>query len=652
MKINKNITRTFLLFVLLLVQTTSKAFVGSSALFKLTNPTTMQINKMFKKSEVIKPFVKSESITGLSLSGTIVRGGDDYVVRVVLIDENGKEHLVLENFEELCDSAKIHFDNYCEETSSLDGVVPASLKIYLRNATLSINSINISTTSTVKKIASKEYNGLVTDSIRYYQSKTKADRMNQYLRKRNKLWWADVTPLSLKSYDERKRILDISDDESSGGLEYYSGGIFEVGDVSDTISSSVVSSSVVSSSVTSSYVNNFDWRNRHGINWMTSVKNQGSSGYCVAFAIASALEAVTNLYYNRKIDFDLSEQEIACCNGTSNSYYGMYYDDPLKYIRNHGACDETAYPFIDSSAANYCRSDSIVPNENVKVYGYSYVGNTNEDNIKQALIKNGPLVAGFYRGSGGHAVSLVGYGVLKAGDSIRYHTNGWNTGIMRINEGDSRIGKTVWYMKNSYGLSMDAEHQGYMYMVFNTLSGMQGPYKLNVPITTTSYSNADIVVSDNDGDGYYFWGLGPKPATCPSYVPDTPDGDDSNPELGPMNQYGYCENLNPDERDTVYVTSADTISNYKNIYNHYVIMNTGKLYVCNPMIFHNRVKTIIRNGGSLIINNHAMMKNMDISVECGGRLLLEKNGKILMAKGKSFIVPKGAVLNIKYGVIE
>jgi hypothetical protein len=28
---------------------------------------------------------------------------------------------------------------------------------------------------------------------------------------------------------------------------------------------------------------------------------------------------------------------------------------------------------------------------------------------------------------------------------------------------------------------------------------------------------ADIVCEDRDGDGYYYWGIGPKPSNCPLF---------------------------------------------------------------------------------------------------------------------------------------
>ncbi|MCK9311971.1 MAG: hypothetical protein M0P26_06810 [Bacteroidales bacterium] len=68
---------------------------------------------------------------------------------------------------------------------------------------------------------------------------------------------------------------------------------------------------------------------------------------------------------------------------------------------------------------------------------------------------------------------------------------------------------------------------------------------LNTPITSLNYTDTDIVCADRDGDGYYYWGIGSKPTHCPLCAPDEPDGDDSNPNLGPMDEYGYCAEITP-----------------------------------------------------------------------------------------------------------
>ena len=65
-----------------------------------------------------------------------------------------------------------------------------------------------------------------------------------------------------------------------------------------------------------------------------------------------------------------------------------------------------------------------------------------------------------------------------------------------------------------------------------------------LPITSIKYTDANIVCEDRDG--YYYWGIGPKPATCPN-CPDEEDGDDSDPTLGPMDEFGNCRQLYPSD---------------------------------------------------------------------------------------------------------
>jgi len=46
---------------------------------------------------------------------------------------------------------------------------------------------------------------------------------------------------------------------------------------------------------------------------------------------------------------------------------------------------------------------------------------------------------------------------------------------------------------------------------------------------------------DLDKDGYYNWGIGPKPKTCPA-CPDEVDCDDSDPNKGPyIDSTGFCK---------------------------------------------------------------------------------------------------------------
>lgn len=76
-----------------------------------------------------------------------------------------------------------------------------------------------------------------------------------------------------------------------------------------------------------------------------------------------------------------------------------------------------------------------------------------------------------------------------------------------------------------------------------SLSDAYEIYKISGSVFSQVLNDNDIVCSDDDEDGYYFWGVGPKPSNCPSWIPNEPDGDDSDSCLGPIDEYGICDTL-------------------------------------------------------------------------------------------------------------
>ena len=81
-----------------------------------------------------------------------------------------------------------------------------------------------------------------------------------------------------------------------------------------------------------------------------------------------------------------------------------------------------------------------------------------------------------------------------------------------INEDDNYLGKTYWIFKNSKG--PDYGHAGYAYFYFANLDNMITPYYAKTPIYSMTLTDEDIICQDADGDGYYYWGIGQKPANC------------------------------------------------------------------------------------------------------------------------------------------
>jgi len=496
--------------------------------------------------------------------------------------------------------------------------------------------------------------GVTAAGNRKRQVESIVERINRYNVANRKLWRAAVTDVSLLDYGTKKRVVGIADGVSSLGIEYYSGGIFEMGSHAD-MARSKGAGRRLRDAASSPYVDHFDWRDRHGKNWITSVKHQGNSGYCAAFAAVAATEAMTNLYFNDTINLDLSEQEAAVCNGVSTPWTGMSLSDPLDYIRDFSVCDESTYPFVNMSGQT-CQSDYITPIENVTISGYSGV-TIDIDSLKKALIDKGPLCMGMHwydnwGGYHGHGMLLVGYSVIHAGDTIEFLNNNLTNPFI-IEEGDSRIGSLCWIFKNSYGIQ--AGNNGYYYILIDDNYfhlRLDNFYSITLPIIRAGHTDAEIICEDRDGDGIYNWGLGPKPATCPNQTQMKGDGDDSDPLLGEINTFGYCENLNPDERDTIFIATDSVTTDSSHVYNHIVVCNGATWTVSHNQTFHNGAKVFVREGAHLDMTNSAAMRNADVRMVSGTQMMMNDNSFYKRKNGKAFNVPSGAKFILNKGKIK
>ena len=302
------------------------------------------------------------------------------------------------------------------------------------------------------------------------------------------------------------------------GIEYYAGGVYVMPGSLEDQSLNDNYHDLTSGAGASSYVKEFDWRNRHGQNWVTPVRDQGYCGSCWAFGPVGATEMMVNLYYNRHIDIDLSEQEVVSCSG-GGSCSGGWPDLALDYLATNGVADEPCFSYNAQDLA--CVDKCANPAEKVKIGGYSPMGERSEDAIKK-MVLSGPVSIALL--SWRHVITLVGYKTFNAGDTI-YSFNGDEVYWWTITNDSPFNGRTVWIIKNSWGTDWGENGYAYYFADISFFDPYQ-TFQLTGKVTTLNYTDADIACVDKDGDGYYTWGMGPKPAYCPP-CPDEPDGDGS-----------------------------------------------------------------------------------------------------------------------------
>ena len=251
------------------------------------------------------------------------------------------------------------FTDVAMETAILENIIPCEIKIFIQNAQIELSRITgVFSNEKLSLIELKEQR----KNILVNQEEYIIDRWNRLNALTGQFWVAGKTSISGLPYSDKKVILGTTSDHFlSDGFEYYVGGYFMV--KSHNLDSAYASQSYLyeTRDANSTYVESFDWRNRHGKNWMTSVKHQAQpdnnisgNGGCWIFGPLAALESHTNLYYSRLLNIDLSEQEVGSCviadaSGHPSLHSGGYPEDTYDYILNNGIVNEECFPFQNDS---------------------------------------------------------------------------------------------------------------------------------------------------------------------------------------------------------------------------------------------------------------------------------------------------------------
>ena len=627
------------------------------------------VEKFFPDSKgdnELKLFDDIEAVYALSVSMDITRLSENFLVRVLLKDAEGRKHLVAESYKEIAPSEKnMLLTDYCEETALLSGIKPVSLLVITDNAEVKLSRVGVSTEESRELAKGSETYEKRISSLRKQQVQEKVDLINAYNEANNKLWRAGATSLSLMSYSDKMYAMNAKDEANLGGLEYYSGGIFEFGETPSNVSAKPVSVAKVPSRSASPTipVTSFDWRNRHGKNWMTPVRYQDATPYCVAFAITGCIEAITKLYYNDYSvvsDIHLSEQQLACCsfvNDTPSVKKTVPVSSAFNYCINNGLMLFEDYPFNPNSPQE-CHSNEMTPSNIVQIGGVTPVS-PDSASVKYALMRKGPLFAGLTVFSSNnevlldHAMALTGFGTIFEGMYYFNFPNNEDNPLSkeyRIYSGDPRIGNTFWIFKNSWGTSFG--ENGYIYAIINDNCPIFSTYySIEGPLVTMNWEEEDRACADEDGDGFYFY-ISPAPNSLPGWGTFLADMDDTDPDVGGLMSYNRFYDINPDHADTLFISSRNYESAVPFSTQHIVINNGGSLVINRDFNFCNGAKLIVRDGGELIVKNGCYVNSIDITMNYGSKLTIKEGATLKMAEGRSFVAPIGAIVDIDSGFIE
>jgi hypothetical protein len=523
---------------------------------------TLIIDQTFTSDTTIFPFA-GQSIYGIAANGNVQFNSYNSYVRILVADNSGDQFIILESYPMLDTIWNFNFNTHCDESCYLNNFQATSIVFHILDASITLDNI-LFTEAHVESAGQLQYNAKLTADL------DKINRLNAFLEHNQMLWRAGVTEYSNMYFKDRGQDSCRSLSIYTYGFEYYLGGVFEIFGRNGQYKQP-----------TYDIAPRFDWRSRHGADqegssyydgdttgsgWMTPVRCQEgcwvetteewlcitesecnqlgglwrTTGACTSFSTIATVEGFANLYYNQHVDFDLSEQQLAS-NPMGNPPYdncgsflvGGSVGENYEVFVDYGVIGEDDFPFQGDSVP--CDQQQYPPDENVSLFDFHQYNDSqlSPEIIKKLLIEHGPITwTGLHPYTPNHALTLVGFDVLTVGDK---YTIGWDE-ILEVGPRHSRTDVPIWIFKDSYGINSRLD--GYFYVI---LDG-DGPISLHFPekgveeaIMSLNYGDEDIMIRDEDNDGYLSWGIG----DCEG-CPGERDGDDNNPSLGPMDENGFC----------------------------------------------------------------------------------------------------------------
>ncbi len=402
---------------------------------------TYSINRNINCTDTVRPFSSNIRSYGISIDGEGQLLSDSAFIRVVLVDNNDNEWLIYERNSLYATEESHQFQDAAFETAALNNITPSSIIVTLCDATFCLSRIKNNRTS----IDSHQVSA-ISNAVFLEKNLQIVDRINAKLSAHKKAWRADTTFLSNLKYRDKKAMFG-NELPNLQGWDYYAYGYYSpLNDDTPQASDNIVKE--------------FDWRTRHGSQnsgsyyynpdgsgWIPRWRYGQGANECWAFSVLYSVESIVNLYFNRQINDELSVQNLISCIDGVEWNNGYFPHKALDYAITNGIVDDNCLGYR-SWYIRPCEDMCENPTERVFINGRSHTF-SGEINVKTNLITKGPLVAQLWPWS--HAMSMVGFGIVKAGDPILYgNFNAGTDNDFVVEEDSPDIGKPYYIFKQSY----------------------------------------------------------------------------------------------------------------------------------------------------------------------------------------------------------
>ncbi len=214
----------------------------------------------------------------------------------------------------------------------------------------------------------------------------------------------------------------------------------------------------------------YDLRDIENGAYLTSVRNQGSSGTCWAFSTYGSIES----YFLKedKGSYDFSEQNLATCHGFDwgPGDGGNFYLSIAYLSRHSGPILEEDDPYSSPNDYSTCTSNLIPPyfiEKAVFLPGRNDDG-FNADTIKQAIIDNGALAVDLYMNGNYLNSDDNTYYCTETGINHDVSLVGWDDNKVVTGGADHPSSTGAWIIKNSWGENWG--ENGYFYVSYEDVN--------------------------------------------------------------------------------------------------------------------------------------------------------------------------------------